>query len=124
MKGEKFRLSVLTELQNRGVKYIFIACVDDLKGFPNAINAVYPKTKIQLCIVHMVRNSVRYVPWKDYKAVTADFISMYQALLKKVRWHRWKSLVKNGMINTRKLGHNGDCTGKTKYVIQVPCGHS
>ncbi|MDO9659631.1 transposase, partial [Glaesserella parasuis] len=64
--------NVLTELQNRGLKDIFIACVDGLKGFPEAINAVYPKTKIQLCIVHLVRNSLKFVSWKDYKAVTAD----------------------------------------------------
>mgnify|MGYP000573419195 FL=1 len=78
-EGAKFWLNVLTELQNRGVKDILIACVDGLKGFPDAINAVYPQTQIQLCIVHMVRNSVRYVPWKDYKAVTADLKKIYQA---------------------------------------------
>lgn len=63
-EGAKFWLSVLTELQNRGVNDILIACVDGLKGFPDAINAVYPKTQIQLCIVHMVRNSMKYVQWK------------------------------------------------------------
>ena len=78
-EGAKFWLSVLTELQNRGVKDILIACVDGLKGFPDAINAVYPQTQIQLCIVHMARNSVKYVPWKDYKAVTADLKKIYQA---------------------------------------------
>jgi transposase-like protein len=78
-EGAKFWLNVLTELQNRGVKDILIACVDGLKGFPDAINAVYPETQIQLCIVHMVRNSVKYVPWKDYKAVTADLKKIYQA---------------------------------------------
>ncbi|MDO9859110.1 transposase, partial [Glaesserella parasuis] len=69
--GAKFWANVLTELQNRGLKDIFIACVDGLKGFPEAINTVYPKTKIQLCIVHLVRNSLKFVSWKDYKAVTA-----------------------------------------------------
>ena len=78
-EGAKFWLSVLTELQNRGVKDILIACVDGLKGFPDAINAVFPDTRIQLCIVHMVRNSVKYVPWKDYKAVTADLKRIYQS---------------------------------------------
>lgn len=78
-EGAKFWLGVLTELQNRGVRDILIACVDGLKGFPDAINAVYPDTKIQLCIVHMVRNSVKYVPWKDYKPVTADLKLIYQA---------------------------------------------
>jgi putative transposase len=78
-EGAKFWLNVLTELQNRGVKDILIACVDGLKGFPDAINSVFPNTQIQLCIVHMVRNSIRYVPWKDYKAVTADLKTIYQA---------------------------------------------
>ena len=62
----------LTEQQNRGVKGILIACVDGLKGFPGAINAAFPEAKVQLCIVHMVRNSIKYVQWKDFKAVTAD----------------------------------------------------
>lgn len=78
-EGAKFWLNVLTELQNRGVKDILIACVDGLKGFPDAINSAYPETQIQLCIVHMVRNSVRYVPWKDYRAVTADLKRIYQS---------------------------------------------
>lgn len=78
-EGAKFWLRVLTELQNRGVKDILIACVDGLKGFPEAINTVFPHTQIQLCIVHMVRNSLKYVPYKDYKAVTADLKSLYQA---------------------------------------------
>jgi transposase-like protein len=78
-EGAKFWLSVLTELSNRGVKDILIACVDGLKGFPDAINTVYPDTQVQLCIVHMVRNSLKYVPWKDYKAITADLKTIYQA---------------------------------------------
>lgn len=79
-EGAKFWLNVLTELQNRGVKDILIACVDGLKGFPDAINTVYPNTRIQLCIVHMVRNSVKFVPWKDYKPVTADLKQIYQSV--------------------------------------------
>lgn len=79
-EGAKFWLNVLTELQNRGVKDILIACVDGLKGFPDAINTAFPDTQIQLCIVHMVRNSVKYVPWKDYKAVTADLKQIYQSV--------------------------------------------
>lgn len=79
-EGAKFWLGVLTELQNRGVRDILIACVDGLKGFPDAIAAVYPQTQIQLCIVHMIRNSVRYVPWKDYKAITADLKRIYQSI--------------------------------------------
>ena len=79
-EGAKFWLNVLTELQNRGVKDILIACVDGLKGFPDAINTAFPDTHIQLCIVHMVRNSIRYVPWKDYKVVTADLKQIYQSV--------------------------------------------
>ena len=78
-EGAKFWLSVLTELKSRGVQDILIACVDGLKGFPEAIAAEYPETRIQLCIVHMVRNSLKYVSWKDYKAVTTDLKRIYQA---------------------------------------------
>ena len=79
-EGAKFWLNVLTELQNRGVKDILIACVDGLKGFPDAIKAVFPETKIQLCIVHMVRNAMKYVPYKDYKAVAADLKQIYRSV--------------------------------------------
>jgi len=79
-EGAKFWLNVLTELQNRGVKDILIACVDGLKGFPEAIATVFPDTQIQLCIVHMVRNSIKFVSWKDYKAVTADLKRIYQSV--------------------------------------------
>ena len=79
-EGAKFWLNVLTELQNRGVKDILIACVDELKGIPDAIQTIYPDTQIQLCIVHMVRNAIKYVPWKDYKSVTADLKNNYQAI--------------------------------------------
>jgi transposase-like protein len=78
-EGAKFWLNVLTELQNRGVRDILIACVDGLKGFPDAINTAYPETHIQLCIVHMVRNSMKFVPWKDYKPVAADLKEIYQS---------------------------------------------
>ena len=78
-EGAKFWLKVVTELKNRGVKDMFIACVDGLKGFPEAIESVYPETQIQLCIVHMVRNSLRFVPWKDKKAVVADLKTIYTA---------------------------------------------
>ena len=79
-EGAKFWLNVLTELQNRGLNDILIACVDGLKGFPEAINAVYPQAQIQLCIVHMVRNSMKYVPWKDYKAISRDLKLIYQSI--------------------------------------------
>ena len=81
-EGSKFWLSVLTELKNRGLKDILIACLakqrfSGLKGFPDAINTIYPDTHIQLCIIHMVRTNLKYVSWKDYKAVTADLKKIY-----------------------------------------------
>lgn len=79
-EGAKFWLSVLTDLQNRGVEHMLIACVDGLKGFPDAIKSTFPKAKIQLCIVHMVRNSLKLVPWKDYKAVTRDLKDIYRSV--------------------------------------------
>ncbi len=78
-EGAKFWLSVLTELKTRGLQDILIACIDGLKGFPEAIAVEYPHTQIQLCMVHMVRNSLKYVSWKDYKAVTADLKAIYQS---------------------------------------------
>ena len=78
-EGAKFWLQVVTELKNRGVQDIFIACVDGLKGFPEAIEAVYPHATVQLCIVHMVRHSLNYVPWKQRLAVAADLKRIYQS---------------------------------------------
>lgn len=78
-EGAKFWLQVVTELKNRGVKDIFIACVDGLKGFPEAIEAVFPSTQVQLCIVHMVRHSLNYVSWKQRKEVADDLKLIYQA---------------------------------------------
>jgi putative transposase len=75
----KFWLSVLTELQNRGVKDFFLACVDGLTGLPEAIEAVYPQTRVQLCMVHLMRNSLRYVSYKHMKAVAADLKAIYSA---------------------------------------------
>jgi putative transposase len=76
-EGAKFWLGILNELHNRGVEDILIAAVDGLTGFPEAINAVFPKTEVQLCIVHMVRNSLKFVPYKDRKAVAVDLKAIY-----------------------------------------------
>jgi putative transposase len=78
-EGAKFWLGVLTEIKNRGVKEILIACVDGLKGFPQAIESVYPQTQIQLCIVHLVRASLNYVNWKERKQVAGDLKEIYRA---------------------------------------------
>ena len=78
-EGAKFWLSVFNELKTRGVEDCFIACVDGLKGLPEAIEAVYPHAQVQLCIVHQVRNSLKYVNWKDRKRVAADLRAIYTA---------------------------------------------
>ncbi len=78
-EGAKFWLGVLSDLTHRGVQDILIACCDGLKGFPDAIEATFPHTTVQTCIVHMVRNSLRYVPWKNRKAVAKDLRAIYTA---------------------------------------------
>jgi len=78
-EGAKFWLKIMTEIKNRGVKDIFIACVDGLKGFPEAIEATFPQAEVQLCVVHMIRNSLRYVSWKDRKALASDLKGVYHA---------------------------------------------
>jgi putative transposase len=78
-EGAKFWLGVVTELKNRGIQDIFIACVDGLKGFPEAIEAVYPQATVQLCIVHMVRNSLNYVGWNKRGLVATDLKRVYSA---------------------------------------------
>lgn len=79
-EGAKFWLSIVTELRNRGLQDVFIFCVDGLKGFPEAITAVFPKSQIQLCIVHMVRNSLKFVPTKNRKEVSADLKLIYSSI--------------------------------------------
>jgi putative transposase len=78
-EGAKFWLNVLTELRNRGVRDIYLVCVDGLKGFPQAIESIYPKAQVQLCIVHMVRASLNYVSWQDRKKVVMDLKPVYRA---------------------------------------------
>lgn len=78
-EGAKFWLQVLTEMKNRGVQDIFIACVDGLKGFPEAIETVFPQAQVQLCIVHMVRHSLGFVSWKQRRQVAADLREIYKA---------------------------------------------
>lgn len=78
-EGAKFWMSVLSELRSRGVKDIYLVCVDGLKGFPQAIEAVYPQAQVQLCIVHLVRASLNYVTWQDRKKVVVDLKPIYRA---------------------------------------------
>ncbi len=108
-EGAKFWLNVLTELQNRGVKDILIACVDGLKGFPDALAAAFPDTQIQLCIVHMVRNPIKFVSWKDYKAVTTDLKRIYQSVTEEEALLALHA----GTTNTRRSTAHGARIGTT-----------
>lgn len=78
-EGAKFWMQVVTELKNRGVEQLYVTCVDGLKGFAESIHSVFPNTIVQLCLVHLVRNSTRYVSYKDLKLVTADLKRIYTA---------------------------------------------
>jgi transposase-like protein len=108
-ESSKFWLSILTELQNPGVKDIFIACVDGLTGFPEAIEAVFPQTRVQLCIVHLVPNSLSYVSYKDRKALAADLKKVYGAATEAVaeqalvefgeRWHKQYPTISKSWLN-------------------------
>jgi putative transposase len=91
-EGANFWLSVLTDLQNRGVKDILIACIDNLKGFSEAINSIYPKTEVQSCIVHQIRNSLKYIASKNQKEFMADLKEVYQALSKELAEEKLKGL--------------------------------
>jgi putative transposase len=91
-EGAKFWLRVCTELQNRGVKDIFIACVDGLKGLPDAIQAIYPNTAIQLCILHMIRNSIKYIPHNRSKEFMSDLKTVYRAVNADVAYQNLEKL--------------------------------
>jgi len=78
-EGARFGLQVLTDLSNRGVSDILMACIDGLKGFPEAIESIFPKTEVQLCIVHQIRNSLKYIVSKDQKAFMSDLKRVYRA---------------------------------------------
>ncbi|MDD4550020.1 MAG: IS256 family transposase [Syntrophomonadaceae bacterium] len=85
-ESAKYWLNILNELNNRGVKDILIACIDGLTGFTEAINAAFPQTEVQKCIIHQIRNSTRYVGYKDRKAFTSDLKNIYQAVNEETAW--------------------------------------
>jgi transposase-like protein len=93
-EGANFWLSVLTEIRNRGVKDILIACVDGLKGFPEAINTVFPETEVQLCIIHQIRNSLRYIASKNQKEFMKDLKRVYKAPIEDKALHELDNLEK------------------------------
>jgi putative transposase len=113
-EGAKFWLQILTQLQNRGLKDILIACTDNLKGFSEAIASIYPKTEIQSCIVHQIRNSIKYVASKDKKEFAGDLKSVYKASTKELaevalekislKWQaKYPVVIKSWQVNWDKL---------------------
>jgi transposase-like protein len=115
-EGAKFWLSVLTDLNNRGLKDILIASVDGLKGFPEAINSIFPDTEVQLCIVHQIRNSLKFVSYKDSKALMKDLKEVYKASTKEIaeenldlfekKWgKKYAIVVKSWRNNWENLSH-------------------
>lgn len=115
-EGARFWLSVLTDLQSRGVKDIFIACIDNLKGFADAVESIYPQTEVQLCVIHQIRNTTKYVAWKDQKEVMADLKMIYGAVsteeaevaLKalETKWNKkYPLMIKSWNANWHRLSH-------------------
>ena len=104
---------MLTELKNRGVKDIFIGCVDGLKGFPEAMEAVFPATQVQLCLVHMVRHSLSYVGWKERKAVAADLKAIYRAATEAEAEQALRAFEASGTANIPPSARVGARTGRS-----------
>lgn len=98
-EGAKFWLAVLTDFKNRRMQDMVIGCIDGLKGFPEAIAAIFPKTKVQTCVVHQIRNSLRYIAEKDKKACIADLQPIYQAVSKEQGYENLMALDENGAGN-------------------------
>ncbi len=115
-EGAKFWLQVLTDLQNRGVQDIIIACIDNLKGFAEAIESIFPKTEVQLCVIHQIRNSSKYVASKDMKAVMASLKKVYTASTKELaeleldelekQWKdKYPTMIKSWFANWERLSN-------------------
>ena len=110
-ESAKFWLSILNGLKNRGVKDILIACMDGLSGFPQAIEAVYPETEIQQCIIHQIRNTTKFVFYKEIKPLMADLKRVYVVATEETALSELEHLMKNGVENIRKLQNHGEITG-------------
>jgi len=115
-EGARFWLNVLADIQNRGVKDILIACIDNLKGFAEAIETIFPNTEVQLCIVHQIRNSTRFVAWKDSRQVMKSLKLVYQAsnkeeaernlaLLDQAWGAKYPSMIKSWLNNWERLSN-------------------
>jgi putative transposase len=112
-ESAKFWLSILNGLKNRGVEDILIACVDGLTGFPQAIEAVYPQTEIQQCIIHQIRNTTKFVSYKEIKSLMADLKRVYALLLRRRLLLNSTALKKNGAGNIQRSQNHGKITGQT-----------
>ena len=115
----KFWLNIITELKNRGVNDIVIASVDGLKGFPEAIQTVFLEARVQLCIVHMDRNSLKYVSWKDRKKVAADLKRILLRPRSVKPKYSLKDFVKSGMKNILPSASHGGGTGKMLFPFLI-----
>ncbi len=123
-EGAKYWLRVLTELKNRGLQDILIACVDGQKGFPDAINSVFPQPHIQLCIIHMVRNSLKYVSWKDYKALTGGLKAVYQASTEESALMALDAFTKARDDKYPQISKSWRThRGKPEYLLRLPSGY-
>lgn len=112
-EGANFWLSVITDLQNRGVQDVFLAAVDGLSGFSDAIHSVFPKTKVQRCIIHQIRYSLKYVTWRDMKAFVADLKTVYQAATREEAEANLVKLKKHGEIDMVLRYDPGKTTGRS-----------
>ena len=112
-EGAKFWMQVLTELKQRGVQDILICCVDGLKGFPEAIEAVFPQTTVQTCIVHLIRTSLRYVPRRDYDAVVKDLKPIYTAVTAEAAEQALETFDQSGAPSCRSSPRPGETAGST-----------
>ena len=118
-EGAKFWLSVLTDMKNRGLRDIFVACIDGLAGFAEAVHAAFPQTKVQLCIVHLVRAALRYVSQQDSKEVIAD---LKRFTRRRRFWRpskRWRISLKPGTENIRRLRKCGGRNGPTSSRFSI-----
>lgn len=118
-EGAKFWLQVVTELKNRGVQDIFIACVDGLKGSPEAIESVYPQTAVQLCVVHMVRHSLNYVSWKMRKKVAANLRAVYAAATLEAARVALDEFEQKWEVTTHRSCSRGAGVGSTSRRCQI-----
>lgn len=111
-KGANFWLSILSDLQNWGIEDILIACVGGLTGFPEAINNIYPQTEVQLCVIHQISNSIKYVASNDHKAFMADLKPVYRAGSKEAAETVLDELEANGISSIQCCSSRDDASGK------------